>query len=178
MFLITTSFSTSFVLENDNILNDKAIKKIDEMSSELFKLSNISVYVVAKQSISPFNSIKEYEHNITFGIKGNFAVFAFTLNEKKVDIFSNIQNNLYNKDDILDGYVIPILVSKDTNFNKNQAAIFNGFAQLVESISSNLNLELKSSIGSESKNSYDVVKIIIWLMLISFVGIYIYVRRS
>jgi len=178
LFLFTTAAFSSFVLENDEILTTKAIEKIDEISNELKSKTGISAYVIAKKDLDG-KKIREYSENITKNLNGNFALFIFALNEKKVNIYSNIDSK-FDKDDILDNYVIPILVSKDKQIQKYPAAVFNGFAELSEQIAQSFNVELSSSIGSEGKNAYDIVVYIIYFMIATFFAtfIYIFLRRD
>ena len=76
--------------------------------------------------------------------------------------------SIIDKDDILDGYVIPLLASKDKNtlFAKTSAASLNGYAQIADSIAKNANIKLESSIGSEGKTAGTLWRVFIYTLVV------------
>jgi hypothetical protein len=82
--------------------------------------------------------------------------------------------NIIDKDDILDGYVIPLLASKDKNtlFAKTSAAVLNGFAQIADSIAKSKNIKLKSSIGNEGKVAGTIWKMLMYTLVLTGIILY------
>ena len=83
--------------------------------------------------------------------------------------------DIINKDEILGGYVIPLLASKDKNtlMAKASAATLNGFAQIADSIAESKNIKLNSSIGHEGKTTGTIWKVFMYTLVITGVLLYI-----
>lgn len=175
--LIFSSIHASFILENDDLLPQKSIDKMNEMANELKDKTGISVYAIAKKSLDE-KSILEYGEEYSKKLTGTYALFIFAESEKKVNILSSTDlNSKFDEDEILDDYVIPILVSKDKTHLKYTAAIFNGYAELTDQLAKSNNLTLKSSIGDSGKEVYNIVNYVFWTMIFSFILIFIYVFK-
>ena len=76
--------------------------------------------------------------------------------------------DVLNKDDILDGYVVPLLASKDKNtlFAKVSAATLNGYAAVADTIAESKNVKLESSIGNAGKISSTIWRVVMYTMIV------------
>jgi uncharacterized membrane protein YgcG len=179
-FLIL-SLNASFIIQNDNILNQKSTDKLNEILTELKTKTDVSIYLIAKESLDGEN-ITTYSKNIAkeFTDK-SYVLLTFAKYDHKIDIISsdNLRDK-FDEDDILNNYVIPLFISKDKVDAKYGAGIFNGLAELAEQVAKGYNITLKSAIGSDSKGVYDYTIYLIWFMIASFIGtiVYIFITRK
>lgn len=177
MVLIASSANASYVIRNDSILNEKVSQKIEEMGAELFKKTNISVYVAAVNSLDGVH-ITEYEKEISQNFKEPFALLTLSKNEHKVDIIHSTDlEKKFDKEAILSPYpwsgtIIPLLSVKKDN-DKYNAALLNGYADLAERIAKSSNVQLESGLGNTNRDILFVVKMGIYgFLLFIIVGYY------
>ena len=174
--LVTCANATSYVVENGGLLNDKVLDKVQTMGDELFQRTGISAFVSVPKSLDG-KSIAEYELQKVSTFKPPYVLLTIAPTEKKVDIIHSKElEKAFDKDAILSpfpwtGTIIPILTGKKNNDNVN-AAVINGYADIVEQIASSKNIELQSAIGSSNKNTINLVKVIVYgFLFILFAGI-------
>jgi hypothetical protein len=91
-------------------------------------------------------------------------------------LFSDELKTVIDKDDILDGYVVPLLASKDKNtlFAKVSASSLNGYAAISDTIAESKNIELESSIGSAGKVSSTIWRVLMYTIIILALFAYTY----
>jgi len=174
-----------FVISNeDNILNERAIKKINEMGTELNSKTGINVFISIHKSLNG-STIKDFEYKISKGLVKPFVLFTFAKADKQIDIIcSESVKDKFDKETVLDDYAIPLIVMKPkrgTNPDAPYAAgLFNGYAEIIDEIAKSKEVEIKSTIGSESKNSTDILRYFIEIttFLVVIVLIYQYVNRK
>jgi len=176
--------NADFIVVNENIISPKASAKIESLGQELFLKTQVKVYVAATNSLNKMN-IKEYENSLVKDLKKPFVLLALAKDEQKVDIINSVSlNDKFDKDSTLSpfpwtGTIIPLLTVKKAN-DKYNAALLNGYADIVEQIAESYNVKLEGSIGSTNKNIYHYIKIIIYGFLIFIILKYFYklIRRK
>lgn len=164
-------FAKDFVI-GDSILEEKAVTKIEEMGQELFKKSGVKVLLIVKQNGG--EDIVSYEKSFAKDITSPYVLLTFFHNEKKIDIYNSIDlDKAFDKEGILSplpwkGTILPILTGKKNEHNVD-AALLNGYADIVDQIAESYHVKLESSIGSSNKTTIALVKLSVY----GFVGILI-----
>jgi uncharacterized membrane protein len=191
LFLLITSnlFSkndiNNFILSNkSNLLNQKLIKKINEMGLELNSKTGIYVFLSIQESLNGI-TIQNFEKNLSKDLPKPFVLMIFSKLDKKIDIISSESiKNKFDKEVILDDYAIPLIVMKaksgvDIN-SPYRAGIFNGYAEIIDEIAQSEKVELKSSIGNESKTSTDFLRYFIEIttLIVVIILIFQYINRK
>jgi uncharacterized membrane protein YgcG len=177
-FICASTVHASYVIVNDNIINPKVTQKVESLGSELFSKTGVSVYVAVPESLEKMD-IKKYEESLLKGLKEPFVVFTLAKSEQKVDIVnSNSLDDKFDKESTLSpfpwaGTVIPILAVKKEN-DKYNAAVLNGYADIVEQIAASYNVKLEGALGSTNKNIYYYIRILIYGFLIFIISRYFY----
>jgi len=182
LFSILLQLNASFILKNENILPKKTADKIEEMGSELQKKTGVGVYLIAVKDLNSTDII-EYEKNVSKNLKSPFILLTISLNDKKIDIINSKElDDKFDKEQILSpwpwsGSILPLLTAKSKNPKANvEAALLNGYADIVEQIASSYNVELKSAIGSQNKIVYEILKLFFYGMLFIIFVKFIYGR--
>ncbi|MDR0408495.1 MAG: hypothetical protein LBH45_06250 [Campylobacteraceae bacterium] len=170
----------NYVINNeDGIIGQKAVDKINEMGEELFAKDDVSVYVSLNKTAGNI-SAKEYTDLLTDKLKSPYVLLIMLTEDKIIDIISSSEDmeKRFNKSQVLSpvpyhGTIKPLLaVKKDLdNFS---AAILNGYADIVEQIAKSDNLKLESAIGDTNRDTLDYVRIIIYSIFVAVFFIYIY----
>jgi hypothetical protein len=83
-------------------------------------------------------------------------------------LFSDEFKDILNKNDILDGYVVPLLASNDKNtlFAKVSAATLNGYAAIADTIAESKKIKLESSIGNQGKISSTIWRVLMYTIVV------------
>lgn len=167
LFLSSNLFG-SFVIGNKNVLPKKTTAKIDEMGKELKEKTGVSAYLVIIDDLNG-TKIVEYEKDLSKKLSPPYVMLAISLKDKKIDIYSsNSLKDKFDKEQILSpwpwsGSILPLLVSKSKDERaKIEAALLNGYADIVEQIANSYNVKLKSGIGSQNRIVFDILKIIFY----------------
>lgn len=173
-----------FILKHDGLIDLRAQEKIFEIGSESKSKLNVNIYayiienngIDTKQPIMQRKVLmKNFENSITKQLQKPYAVLLITIDQKHANILAseNIKDK-FDKDDILDNYVIPLLASKDKNslFAKTSAAMLNGYAQIADSLAQSNGIKLESSIGSEGKTAGTIWRVFMYTLV--FAGILLY----
>jgi len=176
--------NASYVIVNDGIISEKVTQKVESLGAELFSKTGISVYVAIPKSLEK-SPIKKYEESLSKELKEPFVLLTLAKNEQKVDILnSKSLEDKFDKESTLspfpwNGTIIPLLSVKKEN-DKYNAALLNGYADIVEQIASSHNVTLEGAIGSTNKDIYHYVKILIYGFLIFVIFRYFYklIRRK
>lgn len=183
-FICVSVANASYLIVNDGVVSKKVSQKIESLGAELFSKTNVSVYVAAPESLEK-KSIEKYEEILSEDLKKPFVLFTLAKNEQKVDILNSASlNDKFDKETTLspfpwNGTVIPLLTVKKANDNYN-AAILNGYADIVEQIASSYDVKLEGALGSTNKNIYHYLKIVVYGFLILIILRYFYklIRRK
>lgn len=185
LFLYTNGFAQNFLLNGD-LVDIRAKEKILQMGNEVKSKLGINIYLDSKVdlNIDPklptkdrLNLIKKYEDNILKNLEQPYVLLTIAMEQMHVNLyFSDSLKNIIDKDDILNGYVVPLLASKDKNTlaSKVSAATLNGYAAIADTLAESQKIKLESSIGSEGKVSSTIWRVFIYFLVISGLLAYTY----
>ena len=185
LFLYTNGFAQNFLLNGD-LVDIRAKEKILQMGNEVKSKLGINIYLDSKVdlNIDPklptkdrLNLIEKYEDNILKNLEQPYVLLTIAMEQMHVNLyFSDSLKNIIDKDDILNGYVVPLLASKDKNTlaSKVSAATLNGYAAIADTLAESQKIKLESSIGSEGKVSSTIWRVFIYFLVISGLLAYTY----
>lgn len=185
LFLYTNGFAQNFLL-SDDLIDIRAKEKILQMGNEVKSKLGVNIYLDSKVdlNIDPklptkdrLNLIKKYEDNILKNLEQPYVLLTIAMEQMHVNLyFSDSLKNIIDKDDILNGYVVPLLASKDKNTlaSKVSAATLNGYAAIADTLAESQKIKLESSIGSEGKVSSTIWRVFIYFLVISGLLAYTY----
>jgi len=174
----------NIVLNNDGIMPPKEVKKIEEMGIELYKKTKVPVFVAAVKELNTTKPI-----DLINSIKQNYSTYIllyFSVKPTAVNIFtSNDAKKLIDIDQILSplpwrGTIRPVMspaFSKSDSI-KQEVAIFNGYADIVDQVAESKGIELTSSVGSESRSSFQIVRTIFYAILAFVILQFIFKRKK
>ncbi len=177
---------TNFILLHDGLIDQRAQAKINQIGNEVKDKLGISIYlhIVENNAIDMKISrekrilkMREYDKKVLAKLPKikSYAILTLAIDQKYANILlSPDLKDIIDKGDILSGYVIPLLASKDKNslFAKTSAACLNGYAQIGDSLADNKGLTLTSSIGSAGKTAGTIWKVFMYSMVL--IGIFLY----
>ncbi len=189
LLLIASSlFATKeipYVLADGGIIDHRAQLKLKEIGDEVKSKLNINIYIDVKGNNGidtklprdeRIKMMKIIEEKTVSNLQVPYAVLSLSIDQMYANILmSDDLKNIIDKDDILGGYVIPLLASKDKNtlIAKTSAATLNGFAQIADSLAENKNIKLESSIGHEGKTTGTIWKVFMYTLVVTGVVLYI-----
>lgn len=185
LFLSSNVFASNFVLSNDGLIDDRLVQKINEIGNESKNKLGVNIYVYAKQSLGlapetttkdKIKYIKDHEAQVTEALVKPYVLLTMAVDDTHVNlIVSSDLKEVVDKNDILNGYVVPLLASKDKNstFAKASASILNGYAAIADTIADSKDIKLESSIGSGGKVAGTMWKVFMYTLV--FVGLFLYV---
>lgn len=169
---------SNYVLYDSGLLDKRAYEKIKEIGDEVKTKIGINLYLDIKANNginikddrkSRIEQMRKKEGLLVKDLKAPYIVLSMALEQRYAGILTSPDlKNIIDKDDILGGYVIPLLASKDKNtlFAKCSAASLNGFAQIADSLAENKNIKLVSSIGSEGKTASSIWRVFMYTLVI------------
>jgi hypothetical protein len=184
LFLFTNLNASNFVLSDDGLIDPRAITKINEIGTEAKEKLSVNIYVYAKKSLNlqenytiqdKIKYIKNYESEIEKSLVKPYVLLTMSVEDTHVNlIVSSKMKEVIDKNDILNGYVVPLLASKDKNstFAKASAAILNGYAAIADTVADSKNIKLESSIGSSGKVAGTIWKVFMYSLVL--VGLLLY----
>ncbi len=184
LFLSTNLNASKYVLSDDGLIDKRAITKINEMGDEVHSKLGVNVYVYAKSTLGlepnistkdKIKYIKEHESSVVSTLSKPYVLLTMAVEDTHVNlIVSSKLKNVIDKNEILNGYVVPLLASKDKNstFAKASAAILNGYAAIADTLAQNRGIELKSSIGNSGKTAGTIWKVFMYTLIV--VGLLLY----
>ena len=162
--------SAAFVNDPQGVLLPKASEKINEMSLELYQKTGLTAYLNVYKKLPSGQTITTVGKARAADFNSSFVLINFSSDDRQVDLISSTDlQSVINKDEILDEYIIPILVSQDKKTSLQQkysAGLLNGMAETVDKLAAHKNITLTTSIGSESKDFYDGLLVLIKIMLV------------
>jgi ABC-type antimicrobial peptide transport system permease subunit len=174
-----------YILTNSDILDERAIMKIKEIGDESKLKLGVNLYVDLKGNNGidtklprkqRIKLMKEKENQLRKKVKAPYVILTMAIDQMYASILlSPDLKDIVDRDDVLGGYVIPLLASKDKNslMAKASAASLNGYAQIADSIAAYKNIKLKSSIGNEGKIASTVWKVFMYTMVVFGIAAYI-----
>ncbi|QKF72458.1 putative membrane protein [Aliarcobacter faecis] len=186
LFLYTNSFAQNYILNDDNLIDIRAKDKILEIGNEVKSKLGVNIYLYVKGSLGldskiptkdKIEYIKNYEANILKDLENPYVILTVALEDTHVNLyFSDSLKQIIDKNDILNGYVIPLLASKDKNTlaSKISAASLNGYSAIADSLAISKNITLESNIGNEGKVSSTIWRVFVYFLVVSGLLAYTY----
>ncbi|MGB5918291.1 hypothetical protein [Arcobacter sp.] len=185
-FLIPLNASINkYVLSDDVVIDPRTAQKVFEIGSEIKKKTNVNLYVYVKTDLGidknipikeKMQLIKKEETELTSTLSKPYAVLTIAVEQMHVNLLmSEKLKSIINKDDILDGYVVPLLASKDKNtlFTKISAAVLNGYSEMADDVAHANGIEkLESGIPSSGKTAGTIWKVFMYTLVI--LGVFLY----
>ena len=166
---LTLLQAENFVNDKEKIIMEKAVSKINEMSSEIYEKTNIKIILNVLKQVPQGETLTTYEEKFQKTLTGSYVVVNFSELDKKINLIKSSDIDFIDKDEILDDFIIPLLVTKNnkvTTQQKYSAALLNGMAEISDQVANNKKIVLTSSIGSESKNFIDGLSFVIQIMIV------------
>ncbi len=187
-FLSQNLFAENFILSDDNLIDPRAKSKINEIGSEVKSKLGTNVYIYAKESLGlnenvsrkeKFDFIKNLEKEIVPALEKPYILLSMSVEDMYVNLlFSDNLEKVIDKDDILNGYVIPLLASKDKNtlLAKVSASMLNGYSAIVDSLSENKEIKIESNaeIGNQGKVSSTIWRVFMYTLIVTSLILYTY----
>lgn len=122
-------------LADDQIMTEKSKQKIQEMAAELYQKTGMSAHYAVIRHLKNGQSIIDYENDLSEKLTPPYALIVLAGIDKKTDLkLSPDLEGKIDKDDILDNYMIAILVEKRAKMTdelRYEAAVFNGMTKLI-----------------------------------------------
>ena len=155
------------------------------MGNELFVKTGISVYIYASEQYSKekfgdmkqkMEFIKSFESTLLPDLKKPYVLLTLSLEDKHVNVLSSqALESFVNRDEVLDGYMIPLLAShdKNTQMAKISAALINGYSFVVETLADAKEVTVESIINGSGRMVAKVWKIFMYLIVLGGLGAYI-----
>ena len=178
LFLYSNLNAQEYILSDDGLIDPRAKEKINQIGAEVKSKLGVNVYIYAKSNLGleeniktkdKIEFIKKNEEQIIATLEKPYVLLSIAIEETHVNLlFSDEFKNVLDKNDILDGYVVPLLASKDKNtlFAKVSAATLNGYAAIADTIAESKNIKLESSIGNAGKISSTIWRVVMYTMIV------------
>jgi len=185
-FLSQNLFAKGFILNHDGLIDPRAQEKINQIGNEVKTKLGVNIYIYAKSTLAlaedmerkaKFDYIKNYEKEILPALKKPYVLLTMSVEDMYVNlIHTKDLDGVLDKDDILDGYVVPLLASKDKNtlFAKVSASMLNGYAAIADTIAEKKNIKLETSIGNQGKVSSTIWRVLMYFLIITGLLAYTY----
>lgn len=187
LFFFTTSlFSQNFILNDDDLIDKRVKEKITQIGKEVKVKLGTNIYVYVKASLGLKNDIntkdkiafiKNFESKIQKSLVKPYVLLTMSIEDMHVNLLKSKNLDVaLDKDEILDGYVVPLLASKDKNtlFAKVSAAILNGYAAIADTLAEDKDIKLESSIGNAGKVSGTIWRVFMYTLVIIGLLLYTY----
>lgn len=153
-----------FVLQNDGVLKDEAVLKLNQIGAELQQETNITLALaVSDESLDALAGLKN-------SLNSPFVLFVMSLKDKKIKIEQN--GTAIKAEKILERSVYPLLGQKNPNY---AAAVFNGYADFADELAQNAKVDLNSSVGNANRTTLNIIKIIFYGII--FIALLYYVSK-
>jgi len=186
LFLSSSVFANNFVLNDDGLIDPRTITKVNEIGNEAKQKLGVNIYVYAKASLGldenvltkdKIKYIKEQESLIVKTLLEPYVLLTMAVEDTHVNLIVSSQlKDVVDKNDILNGYVVPLLASKDKNstFAKASASILNGYAAIADTVAQSRDITLESSIGSSGKVAGTIWKVFMYSLVVIGILLYTY----
>ena len=178
LFLCSNLSAQQYILNDDKLIDDRAKEKINEIGNEVKSKLGVNIYIYAKSNLGldeniktkdKIDFIKNNENQIISTLEKPYVLLSIAVEETHVNLlFSEDFKSVLDKDDILDGYVVPLLASKDKNtlFAKVSAATLNGYAAIADILAESKQIKLESSIGNAGKISSTIWRVVMYTLVV------------
>lgn len=173
-------FGEKIILENQSVLNEKAVNEIELIGNELYDKSAVFLGVVAIEKLQNgeflYQAAKKYRNMLK---NREYAFVMISKEDKQIDIYTSDNFHYFDKEQVLSpmpskGTILPILTSKKGGANVYSAAIFNGYADMAEQIAKNKGITLEHSVGNTNRNFINVIRFIFYgtIVLVIVAAVY------
>jgi hypothetical protein len=178
LFLYSNASAQNFILNDDNLIDDRAKEKINQIGDEVKSKLGVNIYIYAKSNLGldeniktkdKIDFIKNNENEILSTLEKPYVLLSIAVEETHVNLlFSDELKDIIDKNDILDGYVVPLLASNDKNtlFAKVSAATLNGYAAIGDTIAESKEIKLETSIGNAGKVSSTIWRVLMYTIVV------------
>ena len=177
-FLCQNLNAQEFILNDDKLIDIRAKEKINQIGAETKSKLGVNIYVYAKSNLGldeniktkdKIDFIKNHENQIITSLEKPYVLLSISVEETHVNLlFSDELKEVLDKNDILNGYVVPLLASNDKNtlFAKVSAATLNGYAAIADTIAEANQITLESSIGNAGKVSSTIWRVLMYTLVV------------
>ncbi|MBP9616504.1 MAG: hypothetical protein KBD88_05730 [Aliarcobacter sp.] len=178
LFLCSNLSAQQFILNDDKLIDDRAAIKINEIGAEVKSKLGVNIYVYAKSNLGlgenvktkdKIDFIKNSENQIISTLEEPYVLLTIAVEETHVNLlFSDDFKDILDKNDILDGYIVPLLASQDKNtlFAKVSAATLNGYAAIADTLAEAKQIKLETSIGNAGKVSSTIWRVLMYTLVV------------
>jgi hypothetical protein len=178
LFLCSNLSAQQFILNDDKLIDDRAAIKINEIGAEVKSKLGVNIYVYAKSNLGldvdvktkdKIDFIKNSENQIISTLEEPYVLLTIAVEETHVNLlFSDDLKEIIDKNDILDGYIVPLLASQDKNtlFAKVSAATLNGYAAIADTLAEANQIKLETSIGNAGKVSSTIWRVLMYTLVV------------
>lgn len=185
-FLCQNLSAQEFILNDDKLIDNRAKEKINQIGAETKSKLGVNIYVYAKSTLGLDENIKikdkidfirNNESKIIATLEKPYVLLSISVQETHVNLlFSDELKDVLDKNDILNGYVVPLLASNDKNtlFAKVSAATLNGYAAVADVIAESKNIKLESSIGNTGKVAGTIWRVLMYTLVVLGLLVYTY----
>ena len=188
-FLIPLNASINkFVISDDVVIDARTAQKLLEIGSEVKEKTNVNIYVYARTDLGlpedtttqeKIEYIKKHEDKISSTLEKPFVLLTLYVEQTHVNIITseNLKKTI-DKNDILNGYVVPLLASKDKNslFAKVSAAILNGYDEIADQVAAANGIEtLTNGIPDSGKTFGTIWKVLMYSLVLMGIVLYTFV---
>lgn len=161
LFFPLKVFALDYVIFNEGVLSPKVVKEINLIGKELEEKSQIFAGVAIGD-----NTDFETLFNMQKELPKSYILLILSKKSHRVDIVgSKGVLNLIDKEAILSPYsgtgsILPILATQKGDIYN--AAILNGYADIVDRITQVRGITLNSSIGNTNRDTINILRILIY----------------
>ena len=178
LFLYSNLSAAQFILNDDKLIDDRAKEKINQIGAETKSKLGVNIYIYTKSTLGLDENIKtkekiefirNNENQLVSTLEQPYVLLTIAVEETHVNLlFSDSLKEVLDKNDILDGYVVPLLASNDKNtlFAKVSAATLNGYAAIADKIADSKDMKLESSIGNAGKVSSTIWRVVMYTLIV------------
>jgi len=178
--MFSTPLFASYSYDGDVNINDKTLTKMKEMGDELFTKTGVSTAIVAKEYMDK-NGFLEVKDRYLKELDAPYVLWIFSKKYDKRDsvginqMFSSKDlEGKFDKDSMFSpfgGSFTKLIVIQKSKSDPTAAAFLNGYADLTDMLAESHGVKLKSSIGSETRATMDIARV---LMYLTFFAIFIW----
>lgn len=179
LLLLSASLNAAIVLQNDQILKEEAVNKIESIGAELYDKTGVTLTLAGLETLGGV-SLAQKSSEFTKNLKNPYVFLILAKQEHKVEIYaSSDAEALFDKEQVLspyprEGTILPILAGKKGNIYG--AALLNGYADIAEQIAKSKGVELKDSIGNTNKIVLNIIRFMVYGSIVLVFCVYLYYR--
>ncbi len=165
-FLLQTLLYSNNIIKDD-FINFKAIKIIENISSELKDKTGINIYTISTNEKLPekanlYKYVKSYDGNFS----KPFVVLIFIPRSKRVGLISSSEDlsKMYNASTVK-SELIDVIASQDQNKleDKYNVGIVQGVSELADQIAKYKNIELVNTIPNDTQEVIAIFRYIVYV---------------